>query len=1213
MANNGRARKVPEQREPSRRQLRSTNGVRPLPEANASSQPASIFASPTPSPRPEAATTSSNPFQPTTHSFFAPEEATSSTPLTPSRPLSPRDRIHRENFRRGPGATDRNSPWASTSQTAAAQTQDGQDSNSADSYERDLAFALQYDWLGEDDSDSLGEEDFDHPATVPRLYSSRNRPEDHDFENARTTSSGMHFVRRRPRTDLPAPYHVYRGLTELNARKRSLDKYEGVDEMDVTHSLQCKGATAVMLYNSVSPNPNANDIWPECRSSAKLPAKYFLLDQNRQPQNKQPASDLISKPRSSKKNGKKAAKAAKAQPDKGLQDLLPDAPIYRPEWKLPVELVELIAEHLDRDDIKALRLVSRELNQYVSQVIFQTVVVPFNTEIYGMLGQETKPDLKGKKRARIDKPSYSWKNANGDEVYNGHGLDVFRGFGGHIRKFGMSFEVSEDSLSMPPVKSLTERKTSFWGSYDWPYEQYRRFAAVAGLETAADETPRMKTAFSELTKVKELALSLDSGLGWLNGPDRSIRARVLHRPPQVFGTTKAVPDRRAQAQQELWKHIEACHQNDASEVKLAMLYRIDGQPALSKLKEANKLADVQPQMPYLDPQLLRAAIPFDAANIPVPPSFDDPYVLDQFVSTPSPSGTGILFSSTKLPSEGAQLVNPVIPANLTTAQREWLLETEWAQRAFMSSYLLSVIDNPITFQPVHTFNISGLSDRYLPMLNRSDFWDALPNLRNVTLMLIPGWRTVEKDEAGFVDTPKTNPTQSIGVLFDLLHDHISCRSNIRHLKVGFVTGGEHAEGLHARNKLLFPAPVVDLRVRAQPSSFHPTGLVSTDAACLEECLLRLPHVEQLVLHNCWVTPSALLQFVKLHDRHKLQNLVLDSVSLTAVLRPPNVNPNNVAHQAAALQNIMPPPGVGALLGAVGAHGPQLMPNQPQFLHAYFQMLQMQLQHLQANAAGIQHNNNIAALQNQLQQQIGQIQNNQGHQHHHQGQVQGQAQAPTQPQVQHQQPGTFAQHFANVAQLATQIHQLQTQIATGQAQPPPVAAPATGHTAGNPQSILKAQPREGSWMDIIDQISPGTNLSDFESDHSKADSDRITSLRSVEFVSCGYAKLTHASFDQSDIDPRNIAAMLRNPAFNKRAIALSPAMLSNKWAYLGEIVQEIEPSELAALNAGWNLSTGWDDTEAAQAVEFDGLLAGGTGRFTGIIRQSDRVVDEASTS
>jgi hypothetical protein len=967
-----------------------------------------------------------------------------------------------------------------------------------------------------------------------------------------------------------------------------------------------------MLYNSIRPDPGANDIWPECRSSAKLPARYFLLDQS-----KQPSSDLDPKYRPYKKNGKKAATTTQNEES---QDL-PDATAGRPEWRLPVELVELIANHLNRDDIKALRLVSRELNHNVSQVIFQTVVVPFNTEIYGMLGQEAKPDFKGKKRAQIEQPSYSWINANGDEVYNGHGLDVFRGFGRHIRKFGMSFEVNEDSLSLPPVKSLTEKKTSFWGNYDWPHEEYRRFDAVAGLETAADETPRMKTAFSELTKVKELALSIDSGLGWLNGPDRSIRARVLHRPARVFGTTKVVPDRRAQAQQELWEHIEACHQNAGSDVRLATLYRMDGQRPLSELKEANNLADVQPQMPYLDPQLIHAAAPYSTADIPVPTSFDDPYVLDRFVSTPSPSGTGILFSSNKIPSEGAQLVNPIIPANLTKAQREWLLETEWAQRAFMSSYMLSIIDNPTTFEPVHTLNVSGLSDRYLPMLNRSDFWEALPNLHNVTIMLIPGWRAVQKDEAGFVDTPKICPTRCIGVLFDLLRDHIACRANIRHLKVGFVTGGEHAEGLYARNKLLFPAPVMDLRILAEtPPSFHSTALVATDVTRLGGCLLQFPHVEKLVLNNCWITPPALLNFVSMHDHHKLQTLVLDSVSLTAVLHP-NANPHHIAQQAAALQNIMPAQlGVGALLGAVGAQAPHFVPNQQQFLQAYIQTLQMQLQQLQANAMNFQHNN-IAALQNQLQQQIGQIHNVAGQQHlqlhqaQGQGQTQGQVQAPIQATTQQpqQQAQTFAQQhisFANVAHLATQVHQLQTQIAAGQ-QPPLLPAAANGQAPGNTQSALKAKPREGSWMDIIDQISPGTNLSDFESDHSKADSDRTTSLRTIEFVSCGYAKLANASFDQADVDPRGLAAVLRNPMFSKRVVALAPAMLSSKWTHLGEIVQEIDPSELAALDAGWNLRTGWEDAEAARAVEFDGLLAGGTGRFTGTIRHSDRVVDKAS--
>ncbi|KAG9191477.1 hypothetical protein G6011_10211 [Alternaria panax] len=1211
MANNGRTRHSAEQMERLRRHLRPINettsnraasaSANPQPSASAASQPATMAASPTLPRRPEAATASSHPFQPAPDTVLASIEATSSTPSTPFQTLSARGRPQRENLRRGEPRADRHPPWAPT--------HNREDASQGDSYDRDLAFALQHDWADGDDSDTFGDEDSQRPASAYRHRPTRTPFPDYDIDvDLLHDSPGMQFhapprVRIRARDHVPAPSQVLRAGTEPNVRKRPLDNYEGASEMDITRSLHYKGATAVMLYNSASLNPEANDIWPQCRSAAKLPATYFILDQNKIPvpdpnnppapgPNKTHAPGLKSKSRSSRRNGKKAATA---EPAEKPRDLLPDAPAGRPEWNLPVELVELIAEHLNRDDIKALRLVSRELNRRVSQVIFQTVVVPFNTEIYGMLGQEPTPDLKGKKRARIDKPIYSWKNANGDEVYNGHGLDVFRGFGGHIRKFGMSFEVNEESLSTPPVKSLTEKKTSFWGNYDWPYEEYRRFDAVAGLETAADETPRMKTAFSELTKVKELALSIDSGLGWLNGPDRSIRARVLHRPSRVFGTTKTIPDRRAQAQQELWNHIEACHQKAGSQAKLATLYRIDASPSPLDFKEANKLADAQPQMPYLDPQLLHAAIPYDAADMPIPSNFDDPCVLDQFVSASSPSGTGILFSSTKLPSEGAQLVNPVIPASLTKAQKEWLLETEWAQRAFMSSYLLSVIDNPITFQRVHTFNLSGLSDRYLPMLNRSDFWEALPDLRHVTIMLIPGWRSVQKDEAGFVDTPIVNPTQGMGAFFDLLRDHIACRQNIRHLKVGFVTGGEHAEGLYARNKLLFPAPVVDLRIRSQSPSFHPVGLLSTEVARLKECVLQFPHVEHLVLNNCWIPPTALLQFVKLHDQHKLQSLVLDSVSLTAMLRPPN-NPHNVAHQAAALQGIMAPHGIGALfgaVGAVGAHGPQVMPHQPQFLQTYFHVLQMQLQQLQVNAAGHQQNN-IATLQNQLQQQIGQIQHNPGQQHHHQAQGQGQAQAPAQPQAQpHQHPHTFAQHFANIAQLATQIHQLQTQIATGQAHPLAIAAPANGQASGNSQSVLKAQPRVGSWIDIIDQISPGTNLSDFDSDHSKAESDRVTSLRTIEFISCGYAKLTETAFDQSEVDPRNLGAILRNPMFNKRAVVLSPAMLINKWVYLGEIVQEIDPSELAVLDAGWNLRTGWEDAEAAQAVEFDGLLAGGS--------------------
>jgi hypothetical protein len=36
--------------------------------------------------------------------------------------------------------------------------------------------------------------------------------------------------------------------------------------------------------------------------------------------------------------------------------------------------------------------------------------------------------------------------------------------------------------------------------------------------------------------------------------------------------------------------------------------------------------------------------------------------------------------------------------------------------------------------------------------------------------------------------------------------------------------------------------------------------------------------------------------------------------------------------------------------------------------------------------------------------------------------------------------------------------------------------------------------------------------------------------------------------------------------------------------------------------------GWEDVEEARAVEFDGLLSGGTGRFTGKVQVSDRMRD-----
>ena len=62
----------------------------------------------------------------------------------------------------------------------------------------------------------------------------------------------------------------------------------------------------------------------------------------------------------------------------------------------------------------------------------------------------------------------------------------------------------------------------------------------------------MSAALSNLTGVVELGLSIDSGLGWLNGPDISDRARTLREKPRIFGKSQRLPDTSTQQRQTEW-------------------------------------------------------------------------------------------------------------------------------------------------------------------------------------------------------------------------------------------------------------------------------------------------------------------------------------------------------------------------------------------------------------------------------------------------------------------------------------------------------------------------------------------------------------------------------------------------------------------------------------------------------------------------------------
>jgi hypothetical protein len=240
------------------------------------------------------------------------------------------------------------------------------------------------------------------------------------------------------------------------------------------------------------------------------------------------------------------------------------------------------------------------------------------------------------------------------------------------------------------------------------------------------------------------------------------------------------------------------------------------------------------------------------------------------------------------------------PNDLSNAQKEMLLELEWAQAAFIQSYAIAIIDNHLSFTNVESITIARVPSRHLANLCRQDFWDSLPQLKKFSLAVIPDWRHVVKESAAFVQDIRIAPSLSIPGAYEMLR-HVSDRKNIQHLHFEWLCGGEYAPGLFSRNQHILAAPVVsksmDMVNRAQ------THLV-----------LTLPHVVHLSLKNCWISPHIMTRFLSSLRKSDLQTITFDSVSLTAHIVP-GAAPNALnqagaaqvvqiaAGQAAAAQNV----------------------------------------------------------------------------------------------------------------------------------------------------------------------------------------------------------------------------------------------------------------------------------------------------------------------
>lgn len=117
---------------------------------------------------------------------------------------------------------------------------------------------------------------------------------------------------------------------------------------------------------------------------------------------------------------------------------------------LPVEIFEMIAESLSRDDVKKMRLVNREFERKISCYAFRSVVVPFRPKIYGTINSPSpETQVRSKDQTAVSSNANDLEQSSFRDTYNpkeSHvkdGMRVFDQWGPEIKKFALAFEVDE--------------------------------------------------------------------------------------------------------------------------------------------------------------------------------------------------------------------------------------------------------------------------------------------------------------------------------------------------------------------------------------------------------------------------------------------------------------------------------------------------------------------------------------------------------------------------------------------------------------------------------------------------------------------------------------------------------------------------------------------------------------------------------------------------
>jgi len=793
-----------------------------------------------------------------------------------------------------------------------------------------------------------------------------------------------------------------------------------------------------------------------------------------------------------------------------------------PDWPLdtiPTEICEQNISYLPRQDIKALRLVNKEIERKVSGKFFETSVVTFNEELYDMFGCD-------------------------DGATESIAPSIFSRFGRYFRKFGMSFELEEESFTGLSDERVMDDTQSFDDSYEWSTsDNFQNFHSLFKLRKLAQEASRMKSAFANLTTLKELALSLDDALGWLHGSDLSLRDRCVHTPKVVFGpsfydqATKYPPPRYPgephSDEEALFQVVRSLFSlADASEdaktgnvISLPLKRGLDTIPGITDTKLADPANWPLESTAKLVPEPIRTA----------------------FQSESIIGGVGIGILAIVQP-EVANTLNGragpdlhLTPRMLTRPQMDWLRQAHRAQQAFLQSYISAVIETPDVFQNVNSMKLAGISVQFLPALGSASFWNALPVLTALQLLIIPAWRTLREDggDSKRVQSYGTNLLSVVDDIFRFLNDHVCTRESIKSLHLGYSGGGESDQGMMARNRNILPAPIIPAAKIPHIYDLHDQDANATD-------IVRLQHIENLTLSNCWISPRMAVVLVDSLEKLSLKHLTLESVSIAVSIGLIGASPWGTP---------LPTPLAGA----------PLVQNLTGNISMQTKFMSME--------RGDKNRTRTVFYYTTPSTQASEV---------------------CQPTLEELLERAQAQGSLDVLHALDGLHHFKFQSTTQPVTP--------WSYEPLPERINQVYP--WYWASVLNQISPSIKFDSFRPrDHLHAmPVSRSGSLQSITLRSCGYAKRQHPSV----LDTQTSLAL--PVAFRNRLARTRVDMQTTHDGAVGIIVQKIEKAEMEVLELAFGCIFGWSKTEMKEAADWDGLHPGGTGRFSGFIRKSDSAGD-----